>query len=190
MRSGRLCWRTRACAANCTRSTIRGFTQAAVRAGRRARHCARCGHAAANRCAAIPWDWILPRLRKPAVLPPSGFLPYRFVPTQQPGRGRLGLFRQPGPDATPFSRVSVATPDPIRRFPVPLPRRRWKRWRNGLRKNPGLGRPAVFIFHMSRCGSTLVSQMLASVPRNLVVFGSAPDSTPQCGWLRRAMTRR
>ena len=34
--------------------------------------------------------------------------------------------------------------------------------------------PRGFIFHMSRCGSTLVSQMLAASDRNLVVSGASP----------------
>jgi hypothetical protein len=34
--------------------------------------------------------------------------------------------------------------------------------------NPGL-RPAGFVFHLSRCGSTLISQMLAALPRNRVM---------------------
>ena len=38
---------------------------------------------------------------------------------------------------------------------------------------PGLA-PTGFIFHMSRCGSTLVSQMLASVERNLVISEPPP----------------
>jgi hypothetical protein len=38
---------------------------------------------------------------------------------------------------------------------------------------PGLA-PAGFIFHMSRCGSTLISQMLAALPRNLVVSEAGP----------------
>ena len=37
---------------------------------------------------------------------------------------------------------------------------------------PGV-RPTGFIFHMSRCGSTLISQMLAAVPENIVI--SEPD---------------
>ena len=40
------------------------------------------------------------------------------------------------------------------------------------------GRPAIgptgFIFHMSRCGSTLVSQMLAALPRNIVLSEPPP----------------
>src|SRR5262249_16445517 len=34
--------------------------------------------------------------------------------------------------------------------------------------------PDGFIFHMSRCGSTLVSQMLAALPNNIVVSEAAP----------------
>lgn len=34
-------------------------------------------------------------------------------------------------------------------------------------------RPSGFIFHMSRCGSTLVSQMLAALPRNVVISEAA-----------------
>lgn len=34
--------------------------------------------------------------------------------------------------------------------------------------------PAGFIFHMSRCGSTLVSQMLAALPRNIVISEAPP----------------
>jgi hypothetical protein len=38
---------------------------------------------------------------------------------------------------------------------------------------PGL-RPTGFIFHMSRCGSTLISQMLAATPENIVLSEAAP----------------
>ena len=38
---------------------------------------------------------------------------------------------------------------------------------------PGL-QPTGFIFHMSRCGSTLVSQMLAAVERNIVISEAPP----------------
>jgi hypothetical protein len=34
--------------------------------------------------------------------------------------------------------------------------------------------PAGFIFHMSRCGSTLVSQMLAALPKNIVISEASP----------------
>ena len=35
-------------------------------------------------------------------------------------------------------------------------------------------RPKGFIFHMSRCGSTLLSQMLAAAPENIVLSEAAP----------------
>jgi hypothetical protein len=41
---------------------------------------------------------------------------------------------------------------------------------------PGL-QPAGFIFHMSRCGSTLICQMLASLTRNIVISEAEPIDT-------------
>lgn len=38
---------------------------------------------------------------------------------------------------------------------------------------PGLV-PAGFIFHMSRCGSTLIAQMLGALPQNIVIAEAAP----------------
>lgn len=38
---------------------------------------------------------------------------------------------------------------------------------------PGL-QPSGFIFHMSRCGSTLLSQMLAALPQNVVISEAGP----------------
>jgi hypothetical protein len=46
--------------------------------------------------------------------------------------------------------------------------------------SPGMA-PAGFIFHMSRCGSTLVSQMLAAVPETVVISEARPID-----WLARA----
>ena len=47
---------------------------------------------------------------------------------------------------------------------------------------PGL-EPTGFIFHMSRCGSTLVSQMLAALPQNIVISEARPiDSTLRAGF--------
>ena len=40
-------------------------------------------------------------------------------------------------------------------------------------ESPGI-LPAGFIFHMSRCGSTVVSQILASLPENVVVSEAGP----------------
>jgi len=49
-------------------------------------------------------------------------------------------------------------------------------------EQPGIS-PAGFIFHMSRCGSTLVSQMLASVPGNIVISEASPiDSVLRGDW--------
>jgi hypothetical protein len=42
--------------------------------------------------------------------------------------------------------------------------------------SPGLP-PAGFIFHASRCGSTLISQMLAALPENVVVSEASPIDT-------------
>ena len=39
--------------------------------------------------------------------------------------------------------------------------------------DPGLP-PTGFIFHMSRCGSTLVAQLLASLPQNIVISEAGP----------------
>jgi hypothetical protein len=40
-------------------------------------------------------------------------------------------------------------------------------------QSPGLA-PCGFIFHMSRCGSTLISQMLAALPESLVISEALP----------------
>jgi hypothetical protein len=48
--------------------------------------------------------------------------------------------------------------------------------------------PSGFIFHMSRCGSTLVSQMLAALPKNVAVSEAAPiDTAVQLGRLWPAL---
>ncbi|HEV3165938.1 MAG TPA: hypothetical protein VGZ22_18055 [Isosphaeraceae bacterium] len=59
--------------------------------------------------------------------------------------------------------------------------------------SPGLS-PAGFIFHMSRCGSTLISQLLASLPSTVVISEAEPidtilrisavDDDRRIGWLR------
>lgn len=44
-------------------------------------------------------------------------------------------------------------------------------------------RPTGFIFHMSRCGSTLVSQMLAALDKNIVISEAAPiDAVLRANW--------
>ncbi|HXQ14307.1 MAG TPA: aspartyl beta-hydroxylase [Caulobacteraceae bacterium] len=66
-------------------------------------------------------------------------------------------------------RAALARPFNILfRFRTPLSE--LGRWTAAL---PGL-RPSGLIFHMSRCGSTLVSQMLAASPANLVVSEARP----------------
>ncbi len=45
-----------------------------------------------------------------------------------------------------------------------------------MASRPGV-RPTGFIFHMSRCGSTLISQMLAAVPENIVLSEPAALDT-------------
>jgi hypothetical protein len=53
-----------------------------------------------------------------------------------------------------------------------------------LHDHPGLT-PNGFIFHMSRCGSTLLSQMLAAMPHTIVVSEAAPiDAVVQARFTR------
>jgi hypothetical protein len=54
--------------------------------------------------------------------------------------------------------------------------------------DPGIY-PTGFIFHMSRCGSTLVSQMLAALPQNIVISEAPPiDSILRCGAANESRT--
>lgn len=54
--------------------------------------------------------------------------------------------------------------------------------------NPGL-KPSGFIFHMSRCGSTVISRMLAALPENIVVSeAGAIDSILRAGFGQRRGT--
>lgn len=53
---------------------------------------------------------------------------------------------------------------------------------------PGLY-PTGFIFHMSRCGSTLVSQMLAALPQNIVISEAGTiDSVLRASYLNGGVT--
>lgn len=54
-------------------------------------------------------------------------------------------------------------------------------------QRPGIS-PTGFIFHMSRCGSTLVSQMLAKVPGNVVISEAGPIDTVLRGDWRQELT--
>jgi hypothetical protein len=61
------------------------------------------------------------------------------------------------------------------------------------RRYPGIP-PAGFIFHMSRCGSTLIAQMLAALPQTVVISEAEPinailrapgiDDDRRIAWLR------
>jgi hypothetical protein len=71
-----------------------------------------------------------------------------------------------------------------------------------LQSSDGGRPPSGFIFHTSRCGSTLIAQMLAALPRALVISEAAPIDdviqagreipglTPieHAGWLREIVT--
>jgi len=63
-------------------------------------------------------------------------------------------------------------------------------------RHPGLP-PAGFVFHLSRCGSTLVAQMLAAAPQHLVISEASPiDAAIRSGrtewlqWLVAALGQR
>jgi hypothetical protein len=105
-------------------------------------------------------------------LPPEGWLPVRtfwqhgelYLQWSHFGEQRL---REPFFESDvqrrlfkPFNRL----------FRYSTPITRLVEW---LSTHPGL-RPSGFIFHMSRCGSTLVSQMLAALDRNVVVSEASP----------------
>ena len=60
--------------------------------------------------------------------------------------------------------IEVQTPfNTLFRFRTPV--EALAEWRT---VSPGVA-PAGFIFHLSRCGSTLITQMLASLPENVVL---------------------
>lgn len=59
--------------------------------------------------------------------------------------------------------------------------------REQFERQPGLP-PAGFIFHMSRCGSTLVSQMLAAAPANIVISEASPIDSVLRGNLYPGLT--
>jgi len=89
----------------------------------------------------------------------------------------FGARRLPGSFYEGDLRSALARPFNILfRFRTPLTE--LARWAGAL---PSL-RPSGLIFHMSRCGSTLVSQMLAAAPANLVISEAGPiDAILQLG---------
>jgi hypothetical protein len=121
-------------------------------------------------------------------LPPKGWLPIRgawqdgelYLQWACFGEQKLG---------EPFFEGSVmrALSEPFNRLFRPCtPIRRLEQW---LDTHPPLA-PDGFIFHMSRCGSTLASQMLAALDDTLVVSEASPiDTVVQANWARRNLTQ-
>lgn len=57
-----------------------------------------------------------------------------------------------------------------------------------LKTHPGI-QPSGFVFHMSRCGSTLVSQMLAASPRHVAISEAPPiDDVVRAPLFRRDLS--
>jgi hypothetical protein len=108
----------------------------------------------------------------PARLPPQGWLPMRahwrdgelWLDWSYVGSRQL---REPFFDET----VGRCAARPLNRWlRYASPVRTLPSW---LNQHPGLP-PTGFIFHMSRCGSTLAAQMLAAVADNVVLAEAAP----------------
>jgi len=105
-------------------------------------------------------------------LPPAGWLP--FGTFWRDGRLYVQWTFFGGERLTdPFFETSVQRAmfkpfNRLIRYATPI--ERLAEW---LRRHPPL-RPNGFIFHMSRCGSTLVAQILAALPHNIVVSEADP----------------
>ncbi|HVQ06904.1 MAG TPA: hypothetical protein VMS43_00565 [Allosphingosinicella sp.] len=116
------------------------------------------------------------RLEPPALggigWPPRGWLPFQLAAAAD---GALGI------DWAHFGGIALDQPffaDAARRA-LARPFNRLLRCRTGLddfidRAPDGLRPPDGLIFHMSRCGSTLVARMLAAVPGTSLVSEAAP----------------
>jgi hypothetical protein len=105
-------------------------------------------------------------------LPPSGWLPARAFWQDAElylGWSYFGNRRLTEPFFEDSLRRSLETPFNLL-FQYTTPIARLADW---LAMHPGLT-PRGFIFHMSRCGSTLVTQMLAALAQNLVVSEAPP----------------
>jgi hypothetical protein len=120
-------------------------------------------------------------------LPPDGWLPARAFWQDDELYVEWAYFGG-RPLREPFFEDSLRrcgqTPfDLLFRYATPIVR--LGKW---LQARPGL-QPRGFIFHMSRCGSTLVSQMLASLAHNLVISEAPPlDAVVQARARRRDLT--
>lgn len=120
--------------------------------------------------------------------PPAGWLPIHVAPTPD-GRGVVewAYFGEQPLDA-PFFEMSVrrARMRPINRLC------RWRTALDDFLGDDSIARappPRGLIFHMSRCGSTLVAQMLAAVARNRVLSEAPPiDSVLRLRELRPETT--
>lgn len=105
-------------------------------------------------------------------LPPRGWLPARAFWQDAElylGWSYFGDHRLVEPFFESSLRRALETPFNLL-FQYTTPIARLADW---LAAHPGLT-PRGFIFHMSRCGSTLVTQMLAAQARNLVVSEAPP----------------
>jgi hypothetical protein len=115
---------------------------------------------------------------KETPLPPDGWLPVRA--SWQAGElyahwAHFGVRRLREPFFEGDVRGSFREPF-NRLFAYVTPVEKLSAW---LAERPHL-KPSGFIFHMSRCGSTLISQMLAAVDSNIVVSEASPiDSVVQ-----------
>jgi hypothetical protein len=139
----------------------------------------------------LPADAVSPDRKTPPTpldrWPPPGWYPARSVATEHGLAIDWAWFGTP-PLTDPFYEDSV-------RRHISRPFNRWFRPRTTLDTLiDGAPTPAVpdgLIFHMSRCGSTLVAQMLAAVARHRVVAEAAPiDAVVQWGARTAAPRRR
>jgi hypothetical protein len=121
-------------------------------------------------------------------LPPSGWLPVHA--SWQGGQffvqwGYFGAKQLVEPFFEESLRVAGRKPfSRLFRFSTPIGRSaQWLEVHGGLQ-------PSGFIFHMSRCGSTLVSQMLAALPQNVVVSEASPiDAVLQARFMNPGLTQ-
>jgi hypothetical protein len=107
--------------------------------------------------------------------PPVGWLPTRVAPHAGALYVHWAYFgarhlRQPFFESEVYS-CAFQPPNRLLRYVTSL--EKLAAW---LDRHPHL-QPSGFIFHMSRCGSTLVSQMLATLSANLVVSEASPIDT-------------
>jgi hypothetical protein len=115
-----------------------------------------------------------------SALPPRAWLPIAVAPWRGAVHVDWAWFGA-GPLRAPFYENAI-------RRALSLPFNRAFRYRTGLDDLIAQAEmaesvaPSGFIFHMSRCGSTLVAQMLAALPGSVVISEAAPiDAVVQLG---------